>query len=76
VRLLAKGFLLLVGVLIYHQSAQTKQYHEKLSTACAARGGKLTLSNLCFDLSWLRKPTDARSRPSRRPGYRLEAASR
>jgi hypothetical protein len=46
VRLFAKCFLLLVGVLVYHQSAQTKQYQEKLRTACAARGGKLTLSNL------------------------------
>ena len=50
VRLLARCFLLLVGVLVYHQCGQSKQYLEKLRTACAAKGGKLTLSNLCINM--------------------------
>ncbi len=75
-RLLAKCFLLLVGALVYHQCGQTKQYREKLSIACATKGGKLTLSNLCIDLSWTNEPTDIRSRTATWPGFRLQAASR
>ena len=75
VRLLAKCFLLLVGVLVYHQCDQTKQHHEKLRTTCAARGGKLALSDLCISLSWGGMATGARSRKAARPNLRLEAAS-
>jgi hypothetical protein len=75
VRVLAKCFLLLVGVLVYHQSSQSKQYQERLRTACAARGGKLTLTNLCINLSWTNEPTNARARAARRPGFRVQEAS-
>ena len=68
-RLLAKCFLLLVGTLIYHQCGQTKHYQGKLRAACAAKGGKLTLSNLCINLSWAHEPTDARSRTPTATGF-------
>ncbi len=71
VRLLAKCFLLLMGTVIYHQCGETKQYQEKLRTACAAQGGKLTISDLCFNLARMR---DTRSPTATRPRYRLEAA--
>jgi len=76
VRLLAKCFLLLAGVLVYQQCGQSKHYQERLRAACTAKGGKLTLSNLCIDLTWAPVPTHTRSRKSRTPSFQLEAASR
>jgi len=76
VRLLARCFVLLVGTLIYHQCCEPKRYQERLRASCAAKGGKLTLTNLCIDLSWANEPTDDRSSSATRPGFRLQAASR
>ncbi len=66
VTLLAKCFLLLVGTVIYHQHGQEK-YQEQLRTACAAKGGKLALSNLCIDMKPVLHELTARYRSPRRP---------
>ena len=50
VRLLARCFLLLVGTVVYHQYGQDKHYQEQLRAACAAKGGKITLTNLCINV--------------------------
>ena len=50
VRHLARWFLLLVGAMAYHQYGQDKHYQEQLRAACATKGGKLSLSNLCINM--------------------------
>jgi hypothetical protein len=42
--------MLLVGTVVYHQYGQDKHYQEQLRAACAAKGGKLALSNLCINM--------------------------
>ena len=49
-RHLARFFLLLVGTVIYHQYGQEEHQQEQLRAACAAKGGKLALSNLCINM--------------------------
>ncbi len=51
VTLLARGFLLLVGAVTYHQYGQDEHYQERLVVACAAKGGKLSLTNLCINMN-------------------------
>ncbi len=67
VTLLARCFLLLVGTVVYHQHGQEK-YQEQLRAACAAKGGKLALSNLCINMKPMLDELTARySLPSRPP---------
>lgn len=65
VTLLARCFLLLVGAVIYHQHGQ-EEHQEQLSAACAARGGKLALSNLCINMKPVLDELTARYRLPRR----------
>ena len=67
---------MLIGAVAYHQYSQDGHYQEQLRAACAAKGGKLALSNLCINLSWVRDPSDARPGSQTRLGFRLRAASR
>ncbi len=67
VTLLARCFLLLVGAVIYHQHGQDEHYQEKLRAACAAKGGKLALSNLCIDMKPVLNELTARYDLPRRP---------
>ncbi len=66
VTLLARCFLLLVGTVIYHQHGQEK-HQEQLRAACAAKGGKLALSNLCINMKPILDGLTARYRLPRRP---------
>jgi hypothetical protein len=50
VRLLARWFLLLAGAAAYRQYGQDEHYQERLRAACADKGGKLTLTNLCINI--------------------------
>lgn len=50
VRLLARWFLVLIGAVAYHQYSQDNHYQEHLRAACAAKGGKITLANLCINM--------------------------
>jgi len=50
VRPLARWFLVLIGVVAYHQYGQDNHYQEQLRAACAAKGGKITLTNLCINM--------------------------
>ena len=49
-RLLARWFLVLIGAVAYHQYSQDNRYQEQLRAACAAKGGKISLTNLCIDM--------------------------
>ena len=52
-RLLARWFLVLLGAVAYHQYSQDNHYQEQLRAACAAKGGKITLTNLCIKMNGL-----------------------
>jgi len=67
VRHLARCFLLLVGTVVYHQYGQDKHYLEQLRAACAAKGGKLALSNLCINMKPILDELTGRYRLPRRP---------
>ena len=75
-RLLGRGFLLLVGTVAYNQYSQGADHLDQLRAACAARGGKITLSNLCINLPWAKAPTNSRSRTIMRLDFRLRPPSR
>ena len=49
VTLLARCFLLFVVAVAYDQHGEDK-HQEQLRAACAAKGGKLALSNLCINM--------------------------
>ena len=49
-RLLARWFLVLIGVVAYHRYSQDNHYQEQLRAACAAKGGKIALTNICVNL--------------------------
>ena len=49
-RLLARWFLVLIGAVAYHQYSQDNHYQEQRHAACAAKGGKITLTNLCINM--------------------------
>jgi hypothetical protein len=49
-RLLARWFLVLIGAVAYHQYSQDSRYQEQLRAACAAKGGKITLTNFCINM--------------------------
>ena len=49
-RLLARWFLVLIGAVAYHQYSQDNHYQEQLRAACAAKGGKIALTNICINL--------------------------
>jgi hypothetical protein len=76
VRLLGRGFLLLFGTVAYNQYSQGADHLEQLRAACAANGGKITLSNLCINLPWANTPTNSRSRTIMRLDFRLRLPSR
>ena len=65
-RLLARCFLLVVGTVVHHQYGQEK-YQEQLRAACAAKGGKLALSNLCIDMKPILDELTGRYRLPHRP---------
>ena len=65
--LLARWFLLLVGAVTYHQYGQDKHYQEQLRAACATKGGKLSLSNLCINMKPILDELTPRYRLARRP---------
>ena len=66
VRHLARCFLLLVGTVVYHQYGQEK-HQDQLRAACAAKGGKLALSNLCINMKPILDELTARYHLPRRP---------
>ena len=66
VRHLSRCFLLLVGTVVYHQYGQDKHYQERLRAACAAKGGKIALSNLCINMKPILDELTARHRLPRR----------
>jgi hypothetical protein len=51
----------LIGAVAYHQYSQDNHYQEQLRAACAAKGGKITLTNLCINM----KPVIAELTPRR-----------
>ena len=66
VTLLARCFLLLVVAVAYDQHGEDK-HQEQLRAACAAKGGKLTLSSLCINVEPILDELTARYRLPRRP---------
>jgi hypothetical protein len=61
-RHLARWFLLLIGAVAYHQYSQDGHHQEQLRAACAAKGGKISLTNLCINM----KPVIAELTPRHR----------
>ena len=69
-RLLARCFLPLVGTVVYHQYGREKhqeKHQEQLRAACAAKGGKLALSNLCINMKPILDELTVRYHLPRRP---------
>jgi hypothetical protein len=56
-----------VGTVAYNQYSQDERYQEELRADCAAKGGKLTLSNLCIDMKPMLDELIAGYRLPRRP---------
>jgi hypothetical protein len=50
ISLIARWFLVLIGAVVYRQYSQDNHYQEQLRATCAAKGGKITLTNLCINM--------------------------